>query len=214
RWERLVAGSDRLRLVVPWLLFEEAALGDASTDELARCWAPIILGERTDNASTRRPSLEALAGWSSRTRAGALLELIGLTRAALMELGMAGKVAARWWKDTVTQVARDQALGKPAAEALISSLRQALDHIAEANARRLREIERREAEQTRQMKILQDELARLAAERAEITDEQRRQEEFLANLSAKPKRSWVPAVSSGDDGTREPVSAKKGWLRR
>jgi len=96
QWERLVAGSDRLRLVVPWLLFEETALGHATSDELARCWAPIILAEHARNAPTRRPSLEALAGWSSRTQLNALLDLIELTRAQLAELGMPGSEADQW----------------------------------------------------------------------------------------------------------------------
>ncbi|HET9255467.1 MAG TPA: hypothetical protein VFO16_09725, partial [Pseudonocardiaceae bacterium] len=196
RWERLVAASDRLRLAVPRLLFEEAALGDASAEELARCWAPVILAEQSRDVPARKPSLEALAGWSSRTRDDELFELIQRTLAQLVKLGMPRRPALLWREDMIVQVARDQALGAPAAEALISSLRQAMDRVIEANARRLSEIERDEAEQRRQREIIDDELARLAAEKAEITDEQRRQEEFLNGLSAKPKRGWVPAVVS------------------
>jgi hypothetical protein len=214
RWERLVAGSDRLSSVMPWLLFEESALARASSDELARCWAPIILAEQARNAATRRPSIAALAGWPSLTRVDALLDLIELTCAALAGLGMPVSEAGQWREDTIYQVARDRVLGVAAAEALVSSLRQAADRVAQANAHRLREIERHEAEQRLQIKILQDELARLAAERAEMADEDRRWEEFFRSLSPKPKRGWAPAVRSENDGPREPASEKKGWLRR
>jgi hypothetical protein len=214
RWECLIAGSDRLSSVVPWLLFEESALAHASSDELARFWAPIILAEHSGKAATRRPSIAALTGWSSLTRVDALLDLIELTCAQLAGLDMPVSEASQWREDTIYQVLRDRVLGVAAAEALISSLRQAAARVAQANAHRLREIERHEAEQRQQIKILQDELARLAAERAEMADEDRRWEEFFRSLSPKPKRGWAPAVRSDNDGTREPVSEKKGWLRR
>src|SRR5262249_50000449 len=79
RWERLAAGSDRLSSVVPLLLLEEYALAHASSDELARCWAPILLAEHAGNARTGRPSIAALAGWPSLTRVDALLTLIERT---------------------------------------------------------------------------------------------------------------------------------------
>jgi hypothetical protein len=218
QWDRLVTGSDRLSSVIPWLLFEESALAHASTDELARCWASVILVEHARNSPTRRPSIEALTGWSSLTQVDALLELINQTHNQLNDLGMPEQEAKQWQGQTLFQVARDQALGRPAAEALISSLRQVAAQTAQVHAKRLREIEQQETERRRQIKILQDELARLQADRAEIAEEDRRWERFFSNLSAKPqKQKWVPAVGSHNDRTDrspEQVSEKKTRLFR
>lgn len=219
QWERLVAGSDRLRSVVPLLLFEESALAHVTSDELARRWAPIILAERAQKAPPRRPSITALARWPSLTQASALLDLINRTREQLADRGrLPALEAEQWWDETIFQVARDRVLGAPAAQALISSLRQLADRAAQHRMERMRQIEQSEAEQRRQIQILQDELTRLQSDRAELEDEGHRWQEFFRSLSPKkPKQQWAPAVQSDndrDDRSLEPASEKKRWFGR